>query len=196
MNFSGLPPLPPCVLLVLCLLPWSWSENLTDWTTPETLTNQTSPVPSITPALEQNATVAECLVDNQMALIAIGSAGGLILCLLLAVVTLACQVHHLQRRVYIPRSSRSNLDLAGSASHWAKAAADLEAEARGVAGPCDDSVLMEELQEIREEEEEQEEGEEGEEEGRPEEKPLMQTSESRESCSDLPRDLEDTPLVV
>lgn len=116
------------------------------------------------------------------------------------------QVYHLQRRVYIPRSSRSNLDLAGSAGHWGNADASMEREG-GLVGPCDNSVMleevktpeegeMEELGEITEERDEDEEEEE--EEGAtgsslsPEEKPLMQ----RESSSDLPQDLEDMPLVV
>ncbi|KAJ0063850.1 hypothetical protein NL108_012541 [Boleophthalmus pectinirostris] len=207
MALSGLPPPSLRLLLFICLLSpsrpeTSTSPNPTSEPTTESPNANTTFVTSA-PSAEQNTTGAECLIDNQMGLIAIGSAGGLIVCLLFTVITLACQVHQLRRRVYIPRSSRSNLDIAGSAGYWANAAAAMER-----AG--DASVMMdemktaegaeeregEELGEIREEEEDEEEEEE--EEGgagvSPEEKPLMHTSESRES--DLPQDLENIPLVV
>lgn len=116
------------------------------------------------------------------------------------------QVHHLQRRVYIPRSSRSNLDLAGSTGtgYWDNSAS--VGREGGLVGPCDNSVMLEEvktqeegemekLEEIREERDEEEEEEEEGAAGSalsPEEKPLMQ----RESSSELPQDLEDMPLVV
>ncbi|KAJ0022454.1 hypothetical protein NQD34_009944 [Periophthalmus magnuspinnatus] len=205
MDLSGLPPL---LCLLLCLLSLSWAETSSpeQTTTTESSDLNTSSVTSTTPQ-ERNGTGAECLIDNQMGLIAIGSAGGLIVCLLFTVIILACQVCHLQRRVYIPRNSRSNLNLSGSAEYWANAAATMESEG-GLVGPCDTSVMMEEMktcegEEEREEEEElgeireEEEDEEEEEVGAgvsPEEKPLMYSSEPTE-C-DLPQDLEDMPLVV
>lgn len=205
------PSLPPCLFLLLCLLTLGHAENEST-TGPSSAFTSGTPDPNITDTSsmttnategEQNMTRADCLVDNQMGLIAIGSALGLILCLLVTVVILACQVHHLQRRVYIPRSSRSNLDLAGSAGHWGNADTSTGREG-GLVGPCDNSVMLEEVKTQEEEEMEvlgeitEERDEDEEEEGAtgsglsPEEKPLMQ----RESSSDLPQDLEDMPLVV
>lgn len=159
---------------------------------------------------ETNMTRAECLMDTQLGLIALGSAGGLIVCLLVTTVVLACQICQLQRRVYLPRSSRSNMDLVGTADYWGPD----QAEAGGLVGPCDTSVMLEELgadsriererqdefQELREEvvaELEEEEGATA--------VPLlsseaqggqMLSSASRDSCLEVPRDLEDMPLVV
>lgn len=201
--------LPPCLFLLFGLLTLGHAEN-DSTTNPSTVTFNIRDL-NITDATlptnmeseeEKNMTRAECLIDNQMGLIAIGSALGLILCLLVTVVILACQVYHLQRRVYIPRSSRSNLDLAGSAGYWGNADAPMGREG-GLVGPCDNSVMLEEVKTQEEGEMEglgeiTEKDEDEEEEGAagsglsPEEKPLMQ----RESSSDLPQDLEDMPLVV
>ncbi|CAF93228.1 unnamed protein product [Tetraodon nigroviridis] len=82
----------------------------------------------------------DCLVDTELGLIAIGSAGGLIFCLLVSTVVLACQVYHIQRRVYVPRSSRSNLDLVSGRCYWEAG----PPEAQGLVGPCDASVMLEE----------------------------------------------------
>lgn len=182
---------------------------------------------SLTPALESssspsdhidsfdsdtNGTRADCLIDTEMGLIALGSAGGLIACLLVATVVLAFQVWHLQRRVHTPRTSRSrsNLDLVDSAGYWG----DDRPEAQGLIGPCDASVMLEEVggdgkTEEEEEEESQakvpEEVSAGPEEGAvalaafsdPEDKPAqMESFSSRDSCLEVPRDLEDMPLVV
>lgn len=156
------------------------------------------------PDTDANGTRADCLIDTEMGLIAIGTAGGLIVCLLLATVVLACQVCYIQRRVYAPRTSRSNMDLVSSASYW-----DTEQQGvGGMVGPCDASVVLEEVRAEgeREEERRSEVGEEG---GpRPEEEAVVmafdaedtagqiQASSSRDSCMEVPRDLEDMPLVV
>lgn len=171
---------------------------------------------SSTPAVElsytnsntdNNGTRLDCLIDTEMGLIAVSSAGGLIMCLLVATVVLACQVCQLQRRVYAPRTSRSNMDLVSGTGYWGT---DLP-EVGGLVGPCDASVMLEEVRaDSRMEEERQAEIQEaGEgagtelEEGAtamafdPEEKASqMQSSSSRDSCLEVPRDLENMPLVV
>lgn len=141
----------------------------------------------------------DCLIDTEMGLIAVGSAGGLIFCLLVAVMVLTYQVCVLQRRVYVPRTSRSNMDLVSSAGYWAT---DGRGDG-GIVGPCDTSVILEEVRADSSTEEErqpdvQAAGHSG---GSttmpllPEEEALL-TPTSRDSCLEIPRDLEDTPLVV
>uniref|UniRef100_A0A3Q4MEU4 Uncharacterized protein n=1 Tax=Neolamprologus brichardi TaxID=32507 RepID=A0A3Q4MEU4_NEOBR len=80
-----------------------------------------------------NGTRGDCLVDTEMGLIAISSAGGLIVCLLAATVVLACQVCSLQRQVYGPRTSRSNMDLVSSTGYWGTD----QPEITGLVGPYD-----------------------------------------------------------
>lgn len=167
---------------------------------------------SSTPAVEltdtdTNGTRGNCLIDTEMGLIAIGSAGGMIVCLLVTTVVLACQVCHIQQRVYSPRTSRSNMDLVSGADHWGTDQPEVE----GLVGPCDASVMLVEVRadskmeenreaEIQEAREETgarlEEGATGtdfdpEMKGYP-----MLSSSSRDSCLEVPRDLEDMPLVV
>ncbi|XP_040901455.1 uncharacterized protein LOC121186739 [Toxotes jaculatrix] len=159
------------------------------------------------PDTDTNGTRADCLIDTEMGLIAIGSAGGLIVCLLAAIVVLACQVCHLQRRVYAPRTSRSNMDLVSSTGYWGTDQPEVE----GVVGPCDASVMLEEvkadsnIEEERLAEIQEARGDAGARLGEgattmafdPEEKASqMQSSSSRDSCLEVPRDLEDMPLVV
>lgn len=152
-----------------------------------------------------NGTRADCLMDTEMGLIAIGSAGGLIVCLLFATMVLACQVCHLQRRVYVPRTSRSNMDLVSGTGYWGTD----RPEVGGLVGPCDISVMLEEVRaDSKMEEERQAEIQEamedaGLEEGAtamafdPEDKASqIRSSSSRDSCLEVPRDLEDMPLVV
>lgn len=156
---------------------------------------------------DTNGTHGNCLIDTEMGLIAIGSAGGLLVCLLVATVVLACQVCNIQHRVYNPRISRSNMDLVSSAGYWGIN----RPEVGGLVGPCDASVMLEEVRADSKMEEDrqaeiQEAGEEagpGLEEGAmalsfdPEEKACyMPSSISRDSCLEVPRDLEDMPLVV
>lgn len=156
------------------------------------------------PDLDTNGTRADCLIDTEMGLIAIGSAGGLIVCLLVAIVVLACQICVLQRRVYAPRTSRSNMDLVSGTGYWGT---DLP-EVGGLVGPCDASVMLEEVRaDSKMEEERQEEIREAMEEAGaglekgatafdPKETSQMQSSSSRDSCLEAPRDLENMPLVV
>ncbi|XP_062274455.1 uncharacterized protein LOC133979932 [Scomber scombrus] len=173
-----------------------------------TITSGTSTLMTSLPSNDTNiCPVVDCLIDTEMGLIAIGSAGGLIMCLLVATVVLACQVCQLQRRVNAPRTSRSNLDLVSGTGYWGT---DLP-EVEGLVGPCDASVMLEEVRaDSRMEEDRQPEIEEpyegaeaGFEEGAtamafdPEEKASqMQSSSSRDSCLEIPRDLENMPLVV
>lgn len=156
---------------------------------------------------DTNDTHGNCLIDTEMGLIAIGSAGGLIVCLLVATVVLACQVCHIQRRVSAPRTSRSNMDLVSSTGYW-----DTDrSEVGGLVGPCDASVMLEEVREDSNMEEERrgeikevkKEAGTGLEEGAtamvfdPEEMAIqLQSSIPRDSCLVVPRDLEDMPLVV
>lgn len=152
-------------------------------------------------------TRGDCLIDTEMGLIAIGSAGGLIVCLLVATVVLACQVYQLQRRAHMPRSSRSNMDLVGSTGYWD---AD-RPEMGGLVGPCDTSVMLEEVgADSKMDEERQADIQEAMEEAgaghgegatalgfdSEEKAGQMQSSSSRDSCLEIPRDLEDMPLVV
>lgn len=207
------------------LLQLSLRPTEADLTTAQESSSESHSVSS-TPALESssspldhidsfdsdtNGTRADCLIDTEMGLIALGSAGGLIVCLLVATVVLAFQVWHLQRRVHTPRTSRSrsNLDLVDSAGYWG----DDRPEAQGLIGPCDASVILEEVggdgkTEDEEEESQAEVPEEisaGLEEGAmalatfsdPEDKPAqMEGSSSRDSHLEVPRDLENMPLVV
>lgn len=159
------------------------------------------------PDTDTNGTRADCLIDTEMGLIAIGTAGGLIVCLLVATVVLACQVCLIQRRVYAPRASRSNMDLVSSTGYWGTD----RPEVRGLVGPCDASVMLEEVRaDSKMEEERQPEILEAKEEANaglergamaiafdPEEKASqMQSSSYKDSCLEVPRDLEDMPLVV
>lgn len=149
-----------------------------------------------------NGTFCDCLIDTELGLIAIGSAGGLIFCLLVSTIVLACQVYHIQHRIYIPRASRSNVDLVSGTCYWE---AD-QAEAQGLVGPCDASVMLEEVRAENEEdlhEENREEPGTGREEqgvatnfNSGEKMGQMSTSRSRDSCLEVLKDLEDMPLVV
>lgn len=149
-----------------------------------------------------NGTFCDCLMDTELGLIAIGSAGGLIFCLLVSTIVLACQVYHIQHRVYVPRTSRSNVDLVSGTRYWD---AD-QPEAQGLVGPCDASVMLEEVSAENQEEPHEEKREEagmGQEELRAEtnynsgEKTgHLSTSRSRDSCLEVLKDLEDMPLVV
>lgn len=154
-----------------------------------------------------NSTVAprgDCLIDTEMGLIAVGSAGGLIFCLLVATFILACQVCILQRRVHAPPTSLSNMDLVSDAQDWGTD----QAEARGLVGPCDTDVMLEEVRvesesKGKKQAELPEEAGGGRQEGSTakssdsEEKVThIQSSCSRDSCLEVPKDLEDMPLVV
>lgn len=155
-----------------------------------------------------NGTRADCLIDTEMGLIAIGSAGGLIICLLLTTAALACQVCHLQRRMHVTRSrSRQNMDLVSGTDYWSTD----QAEIGGLIGPCDASVMLEEVRaDNMMEEDRQAEIKDAMDEGEmghkdvaaamvfhPEEKASqMQSYNYRDSSLEVPRDLENMPLVV
>lgn len=156
---------------------------------------------------DTNGTRGDCLIDTEMGLIAISTAGGLIVCLLVATVVLAFQVCNLQRRVYAPRTSRSNMDLVTGTGYWGTDQPDVG----GLVGPCDASVMLEEVRaDSNMEEDKQAEIQEareepgaGLEEGAtamtfdPQEKACyMPSSSTMDSCLEVPRDLEDMPLVV
>lgn len=163
--------------------------------------------PEVKPSLSSNdyknstnGTYADCLIDTKMGQIAIGSAGGLIVCLLIATVVLACQICQLQQRVLHPRTSRSNRDLVSGADYWGTD----RPEVTGLVGPCDTSVMLEEVRAdilIKEEKHGMVEGGPGLEEGAKatafeENASQMQSSSSRDSCLEVPKDIENMPLVV
>lgn len=154
-----------------------------------------------------NGTRGDCLIDTEMGLIALGSAGGLIFCLLIAIVVLACEVCRLQRRVGAPRTSQSNLDLVSSTHYWDTD----QAEAQGLVGPCDANVMLEEVtpdsfvkddmedsrqEEMVEAEECYEEVARAFDYTEADNVDQMQTSSVRDSCLVVPLNLEDMPLVV
>lgn len=170
----------------------------------QTLHLQTDSAPELNATADDtdagaNGTFCDCLIDTELGLIALGSAGGLIFCLLLSTMVLACQVYHIQHRVYVPRTSRSNVDLVSGTCYWE---AD-QPEAQGLVGPCDASVMLEEVREENQEEERREEAGTAREEPRAptnynsgEKMGHLSTSRSRESCLEVLKDLEDMPLVV
>ncbi|XP_062328218.1 uncharacterized protein LOC134028605 [Osmerus eperlanus] len=153
-----------------------------------------------------------CLIDPHIGVIAVASTGGLILCLMVSTLVLARQVCRLQRRVEAPRPSRSNVDLASGEGYWGR---DFEEEG-GVVGPCDTSVMLQEVKEDRktveeegmEEDKNERENKEDEGEARPANKiknvdsghgetaMQMQSFSSRDSCLEVPENLENMPLVV
>lgn len=212
-----------CLFLLLTQLPFCTTDADKDLSTMQPSLTQTqdhggNPTPaseaSLTtidrtnsPDAGTNDTRGNCLIDTEMGLIALGSAGGLIVCLLIATVVLACQVYKIQHRVYAPRPSRSNMDLVSGAGYWGTD----RPEVGGLVGPCDASVMLEEVRADSKLEDEsqaeirsaREETGGGLEEGAtptgfdPEEKACyMPSSSSRDSCLEVPRDLEDMPLVV
>lgn len=146
----------------------------------------------------------DCLIDTDMGLVAVGAAGGLLLSLLVATFILACQVLLLQRRAHFTQTSLSNMDLVSDAQDWGTD----QAEARGLIGPCDTDVMLEEVRvdtKMKDEKEAEllEEAGGGRREGStakcsdPEQKGTqIQSSSSKDSCLDVPGDLQDMPVVV
>lgn len=147
------------------------------------------------------------MIDTEMGLIALGSAGGLIFCLLIAIVVLACEVCRLQRRASAPRTSQSNIDLVSTTHYWDTD----QAEIQGLVGPCDSNVILEEVttdsfgkddMEDSRQEEMVEAEECYEEVARPfdyndtDNADQIQSSNVRDSCLVVPLNLEDMPLVV
>lgn len=154
-----------------------------------------------------NGTRGDCLIDTEMGLIALGSAGGFIFCLLIAIVVLACEVCRLQHRASAPRTSQSNIDLVSSAAYWGTD----QAEVQGLVGPCDTNVMLEEVtpdsfvkddmensrqEEMAEAEECYEEVARAFDYNDTDNADQMPTSNVRDSCLVVPLNLEDMPLVV
>lgn len=162
------------------------------------------------PDTDANGPRIDCLIDTEMGLIAIGSAGGLIVCLLVIIVILTCQICHIQRRAHALRTSQSNLNLARGSGCWGTDRPEIQ----GLVGPCDTSVMLEEVRADgkMEEDGEAEKWEEREEAGaevgaEPEEGATamafdlretfhVPTSSSRDSLVQRLKDIEDLPLVV
>ncbi|XP_041733918.1 uncharacterized protein LOC121567745 [Coregonus clupeaformis] len=147
-----------------------------------------------------------CLIERQMGLIVVACAGVLVLCLLVSTVVLACQVCRLRRQARAPHPARSNMYVVSGTGYC-----DTAHTEGGIVGPCDASVMLEEVQVDGEEDEEQgeEEWDEREEQEREgvrsqtgdlgttgEMATQMQCSSSRDSCLEVPQDLENMPLVV
>uniref|UniRef100_A0A8C1VFS5 Uncharacterized protein n=1 Tax=Cyprinus carpio TaxID=7962 RepID=A0A8C1VFS5_CYPCA len=89
-----------------------------------------------------------CFINAQLAFIATATAGGIILILLTSTIVLACTVSSLKRRHRAPRPSRSNADLVSGSGYWGT-----ERREGGIVGPCETSVLLEEVKTDGEEEE-------------------------------------------
>lgn len=70
------------------------------------------------------------------------SVGSLVVFLLASILVLACQVCRLQRRRSSGRQTRSNVDLVSGTGYWG---AGTQAEGGGIVGPCDASVMLEEV---------------------------------------------------
>ncbi|XP_056139622.1 uncharacterized protein LOC130115804 [Lampris incognitus] len=154
----------------------------------------------------ENTTDTSCLIDTQTGLIALASAGGLIVCLLVSTLVLACQGCYLQRQVSALCHSHSNVDLVSGTGYWSTNQPEME----GLVGPCDPGVMLEEVKADREVAER--ETVEIQEKDKydlarpkddvqskafgPEEMALqVYSSSSRDSCPDIPQDLEDMPLM-
>lgn len=144
------------------------------------------------------ASESSCFIDAQLAFIATATAGGVILILLTSTIVLACTISRLKRRHRTPRPSRSNADLVSGTGYWGT-----ERREGGIVGPCETSVLLEDVKTDGEEEEVQN-GAAGpsqyintsnaatDSESVP---TTMQSSTSRDSCID-PISLENMPLMV
>jgi len=157
-----------------------------------------------------NVTVADCLIDNKMAMVAVASAGGVIVCLLVSTLVLAWQVRQLHQRIGTLRPSRSNMDLARSSGcTWPLLAASHDPsdprEAGGLEGPCDAAIVLEEMRPFLEidatEDQVNTEKEKGREQGekqaacRPGEMAAQMSSSMSDARLDS-KDLENMPLVV
>lgn len=133
----------------------------------------------------------DCFIDPQLAYIVVLSAGSLILVLLISVLVLAYKVVTLKRR-----PTRSNVESTGS-GHWSTEQAE-----KGIVGPCETNLLLEDVQTDADDAEVQEEEEamlhQSNTEYKDEENvlPIIQSSTSRDSCIDSAKELENMPLVV
>lgn len=137
-------------------------------------------------------------INAQLAFIATATAGSIILILLTSTIVLACTVSSLKRHHRTPRPSRSNADLVSGTGYWGT-----ERREGGIVGPCETSILLEEVKTDGEEEEIHDgtarpsqyiatSKAAGDSESIP---TAMQSSTSRDSCID-PISLENMPLMV
>lgn len=70
------------------------------------------------------------------------SVGSLVVFLLATILVLACHVCRLQRHQHTGRHTRSNVDLVSGSGYWG---AGVQAEGGGIVGPCDTTVMLEEV---------------------------------------------------
>ncbi|TRY54105.1 hypothetical protein DNTS_031155 [Danionella cerebrum] len=95
------------------------------------------------------ASTVNCFIDAQLAFIITAAASGIILILLTSVIVLACTNSRLKRHNRrAPRASRSNVDLVSGTGYWGP-----KRKEGGIVGPCETSVLLEEMKTDGEEEE-------------------------------------------
>lgn len=157
------------------------------------LQNQTEAPASVSPAGGSEG----CFIDPQLALIVVASSGSLMLVLLISVLVLACKVITLKRQCKARRPTHSNVDMRGSV-HWTTERAE-----KGIVGPCETNLLLEEVRTDADDAAVQEEEEEAmlhqsNTKNKDEENAMgtMQSSTSRDSCIDPAKELENMPLVV
>ncbi|XP_062408154.1 uncharacterized protein LOC134099345 [Sardina pilchardus] len=112
-------------------------------------------------------------IPAEVAFVVMASVGSLVVFLLASILVLACQVCRLQRHRHTGRHSRSNVDLVSGAGYWGTGN---QAEGGGIVGPCDASVMLEE---VKPQEEEQEEFEDEYEEPSEEGNEVLVTEDSR-----------------
>lgn len=89
-----------------------------------------------------------CFINAQLAFIATATAGGIILILLTSTIVLACTVSSLKRRHQAPRPSRSNAEIMIGAGYLGT-----ERREGSTGGPCETSILLEDVKTDGEEEE-------------------------------------------
>lgn len=195
------------LFLFLNLLPFCLSDEETNSTIQPGWNINLTNAFTIATDTSTNGTRSDCLVDTEMGLIALGSAGGFIVCLLTAIVVLACEVCRLHRQVSAPRISQSNIDLVSNVADWGTD----QAEAQGLVGPCDTNMILEEVTPdsytkddvenrtqgaMLDDEENYEEMAKTFDYNDTDNADQMPTSNVRDSCLVIPLNLEDMPLVV
>lgn len=104
--------------------------NLTESTTPTMSSNSTQP----------SQDFGFGCIPAEVVFVVMASVGSLVVFLLATILVLACQVCRLQRHRHTGRHTRSNVDLVSGP--WGTSA---QAEGGGIVGPCDTSVMLEEV---------------------------------------------------
>lgn len=161
----------------------------------EGLQNQTEALASESPAVGGSD---GCFINPQIAFIVVASSVSFMLVLLITVLVLVYKLITLRRQCKARRPTHSNVDLRGS-GHWSTERAE-----QGIVGPCETNLLLEEVQTdgddavCQEEEEEEAMLHQSNTKNKDEENVLatMQSSTSRDSCTDPAKELENMPLVV